>query len=116
MRIRFQADADFNQKIVRGLRRRESLLDFLGAHEGGVIGVTDPEVLGIAAESGRILVSHDRKTMPGHFARFLEDRPSPGLIIVSQDLDIGSAIEDILLIWIASGHDDWVNRIGFVPV
>jgi hypothetical protein len=116
MRIRFQADADFNQKIVRGLRRRESLLDFLGAHEGGVIGVTDPEVLGIAAESGRILVSHDRKTMPGHFARFLEDRASPGLIIVSQDLDIGSAIEDILLIWIASGDDDWVNRIGFVPV
>jgi len=116
MRIRFQADADFNQKIVRGLRRRESPIDFRDAHEGGVIGVADLDVLRIAAESGRVVVSHDRKTMPGHFARFLEDRASPGLIIVSQDLDISSAIEDILLIWIASLADDWVNRIGFVPV
>jgi len=50
MRIRFQTDADFNQKIVRGLRRREALIDFLDAHEGGVIGLADPEVLTIAAD------------------------------------------------------------------
>ena len=28
MRPRFQADADFNQKIVLGLRRREPVIDF----------------------------------------------------------------------------------------
>jgi hypothetical protein len=28
MRPRFQADADFNQKIVLGLRRREPAIDF----------------------------------------------------------------------------------------
>ena len=28
MRPRFQADADFNQKIVLGLRRRERAVDF----------------------------------------------------------------------------------------
>src|ERR1700733_1749387 len=33
--------------------------------------------------------------MPGHLARFLESHPSPGLIIVSQDLDIGAAIADL---------------------
>lgn len=64
MRPRFQADADFNHKIVVGLCRREPSLDFLNAHDGGVVGVPDPVVLRIAAESGRILVSHDRKTMP----------------------------------------------------
>jgi hypothetical protein len=78
--------------------------------------VTDPEVLRISAESGRVLVSHDRKTMPGYFARFLEDGVSPGLIVVSQDLDIGSAIEDILLIWTATDVADWAGRIGFVPL
>jgi hypothetical protein len=71
----------------------------MGAHDGGVIGLPDPDVIGVAAESGRILVSHDRKTMPGHFARFWETRSSPGIIIVSQDLDIGAAIEDLLLVW-----------------
>ena len=57
MRPRFQADADLNHKIVVGLRRREPSVDLLGAHEGGVVGEPDSDVLRVAAESGRILVS-----------------------------------------------------------
>ncbi|MBZ5620515.1 MAG: DUF5615 family PIN-like protein [Acidobacteriia bacterium] len=116
MRPRFQADADFNHKIVVGLRRREPSVDFLGARDGGVVGVPDPDVLRIAAESARILITHDRKTMPAHFARFIEKRSSPGVIIVSQDLEIGAAIEDLLLIWVATDAEEWVKRLGFVPV
>lgn len=116
MRPRFQADADFNHKVVRGLLRREPSVDFLSAHEGGVVGVPDPDVLRIAAESARILISHDRKTMPAHFARFCEKQSSPGLIIVSQDLDIGAAIEDLLLIWTLTEAEEWVQKLGFVPI
>jgi hypothetical protein len=78
--------------------------------------VPDPEVLSMAAESARILISHDRRTMPGHFTRFRETRSSPGLIIVSQDLDIGAAIDDLLLIWEATDAEEWVDELGFVPV
>jgi len=113
---RFLADADFNQKIVLGIRRREPSVDFLNALDGGVIGLPDPEVIGVAAQSGWILVSHDRKTMPGHFARFREARSSAGIIIVSQDLDIGAAIEDLLLIWAATDAEEWRDHLGFVPV
>jgi len=116
MRPRFLADADFNQKIVLGLLRREPSVDILDAHRGGVIGVRDPDVLRIAAESGRILISHDRKTMAAHFARFRKERSSPGIIIVPQNLDIGAAIDDLLLIWTATDADEWVDHIGFVPV
>jgi hypothetical protein len=116
MRPRFQADADFNQKIVLGLRRREPAVDFLGAYDGGVIEIADPDVLRIAAESGRILVSHDRKTMPAHFARFLKEGSSPGVIIVSQELDIGAAIDDLLLIWAATDAEEWIEHLGFVPL
>jgi len=70
MRPRFLADADFNHKIVVGLRRKEPMIDFLGARTGGVIGLSDPEVIANAAKHGRILVSHDRKTMPGHYPDF----------------------------------------------
>ncbi len=115
MTPRFQADADFNQKILRGLRRREPAVNFQDAHAGGVVGVSDADVLRIAADLGRIVVSHDRKTMPKHLAQFLSDRSSPGVIIVAQDLDIGDAIEDLLLIWAASEADEWRNRMAFVP-
>jgi hypothetical protein len=116
MRPRFLADADFNHKIVLGLRRREPAIDFQAAHESGIPGMPDPDVLDVAARSGRILVSHDRKTMPGYLARFLTRRSSPGLIIVSQDLDIRTAIDDLLLVWLATEAEEWRNRIGFLPV
>ena len=116
MRPRFQADADFNQKIVVGLRRREPSVDFQTAEAAGIIGVPDPLVLDMAAEVGRILVSHDRKTMPGHFTRFLQKRSSPGLIIVAQNVDIGAAIDDLLLIWVATEAAEWSGKLGFVPV
>jgi hypothetical protein len=115
-RPRFQADADFNHKVILGLRRREATIDFQDAHAGRVIGLPDIEVLSIAAKMGRILVSHDRSTMPGHFAQFLATRHSPGLIIVDQDLDIGRAIEELFLIWVATEIEEWQDKIGYVPI
>jgi hypothetical protein len=54
--------------------------------------------------------------MPGHFAQFLATRPSPGLIIVDQDLDIGRSIEELLLIWVATDIEEWQDKIGYVPI
>ncbi len=116
MRPRFLADADFNQKIVAGLRRREPAIDFQNAREGGLIGRPDPEVLDQAAKEGRVLVSHDRQTMLGHFSRFIGTQASPGLIIVSQELDIGQAIEELLLVWATSESEAWKNAVIFLPL
>lgn len=116
MRPRFQADADLNRKIVLGFRRREPTADFLDAQQSHLSGVGDPEILAQAARSGRILVSHDRKTMPRHFAEFLKHSSSPGLIIVGQHFEIGRAIEDLLLIWAASDAEEWIGKIGFIPL
>jgi predicted nuclease of predicted toxin-antitoxin system len=115
MKPRFLADADFNQKIVRGLLRREPAIDFQTASQGGVIGRPDPEVLALAARENRILVSHDRGTMRAHFISFTSTQSSPGLILVSQEIDIGTAIEDLLVIWVASNHEEWRDEIRFIP-
>lgn len=115
--IRFLADASLRGAIVRGCRRREPGIDFLSAHEAGLAGVPDPEVLQSAAEQDRILVSSDFHTMPQHFADFLQRHTSsPGLILVPQYLPIGEGIEDLLLIWGASEADEWLNRIGTIPL
>jgi predicted nuclease of predicted toxin-antitoxin system len=58
-------------------------LGFLSANESGLQGVPDPEVLAIAAEQNRILVTHDFQTMPRHFGEFLIRRQSsPGVFLV----------------------------------
>jgi len=54
--------------------------------------------------------------MPGHFTRFRETASSPGLIIVSQEVDVGAAIKDLLLIWLATDAEEWLRHLGFVPL
>ena len=82
--IHFLADADLDEAIVSGCRRREPTMDFLSANDANLEGVPDPEVLRIAAEQDRILVSHDFKTMPHHFGQFLvSSGSSPGVFLVN---------------------------------
>jgi len=114
--IRFPADADFNHAIVKGCRRQERALDFLGANEAKLEGLPDPEVLMFAAEQNRILVTHDRQTMPRHFGEFLmSGRSSPGVFLVSQYAPIGEVIDELILIWAASDADEWKDRLVNIP-
>jgi Domain of unknown function (DUF5615) len=115
VKIRFQADADLNEDIVTGVLRREPRVDFRTAGEAGLRGMNDTQALAAAAREGRVLVSHDRKTMPAHFAEFIRTRRSPGLLIVSQKADLLAAIESLLLVWAASEAEEWTNRIYTVP-
>ena len=68
MRVRFQADADLDGRVLRGLKRVAPEIDFQTATEAALEGISDPDVLGIAAGAGRVLVSQDRRTMPLIFA------------------------------------------------
>lgn len=116
MTVRYQADADLNQAIVTGVLRREPTIDFQTAFAAGLEGVKDQEVLAIAAQQGRILISHDRKTMPSEFASFITSDQSSGVIIVSRKLSIEAVIEELLLIWAASTAEEWFNRIAKLPL
>jgi len=116
MTVRYQADADLNQVIITGVLRREPTIDFQTALAAGLEGVKDSEVLALAAQQGRILISHDRKTMPLEFATFITSHQSSGVIIVSRKLPIKAVIEDLLLIWAVSSAEEWVNRIAKLPL
>ncbi len=116
MRVKFQADADLDGRILRGLRRVAPEIDILAAADAGLTGLTDPEVLRIAADSGRILVSQDRRTMPAHFTRFSSHARTPGVILLREAIPISTAIEELALIWNASEAEEWVNRIVWIPL
>ena len=116
MSVRFQADADLNHVIVKATLRREPSIDFQTAHEAGLVGLRDPEVLALAAQAGRVLVTHDCKTMPKHFAEFIGHTTSSGVIVIPQKLPVRAAIEDLLLIWTASEAEEWHNRIQVLPL
>jgi hypothetical protein len=66
--------------IGLGLRRREPSIAFRAA--SGVIpdGALDPQVLQMAADAGRILVSRDVSTMHERFSRFAMEYDAPGVL------------------------------------
>jgi predicted nuclease of predicted toxin-antitoxin system len=113
--IRFQADADLRQAILTGTIRRQPSLDFQSANEAGLEGVKDLEVLAIAARDGRVLVTHDRKTMPIEFGQFITSQTSSGVLILSQNLSISEAIDAIILVWEVSTAEEWINQIMTFP-
>jgi hypothetical protein len=114
--IRFQADADVSRKIVFALRRREPAIDFASAADGELEGVPDTEVLEIAANQGRILITHDRRTMLDHFRRRLEEgKSSPGVFLVSQFAPLGPVVEALVMVWAASDAAEWRNQVHHLP-
>jgi hypothetical protein len=116
MKVRFQADADLNHIIVKATLRREPSIDFQTAQAANLSGLSDKEVLSLAARGGRILVTHDQKTMPRHFADFITVETSSGVLIIPQRLSVAQAVEEIILVWIACEAEEWINRIYSLPL
>ena len=116
MSLRFQADADLKDAIVKAVRRREATIDFASAAESGLERIGDPELLERAAQEGRILVSHDHRTMLATFrARLESGKSSPGLFIVSQGAPLGAVVSAIVLAWSASEMSEWRDQIHHLP-
>ena len=75
----------------------------------------DPEVLRLAADAGRVLVSRDVSSMPEHFAQFVLAQESPGLLLVYSQRPIGSIIEGLLLVWMTWTEEDLRNTARWLP-
>ena len=105
-----------NQRIVHAVLRQEPEIDFQTALQADLEGLDDLAVLRLASEQSRVLVSHDKKTMPYHFAAFLEESTSAGVVLVPQSYPTAQAAADLVLIWTASEAEEWKNRIGYLPL
>jgi hypothetical protein len=98
--IRFQADNDLKFAIVKAVPRREPAIDFASVQESGLDGLSDPDLLDRAASDGRVLVSHDLRTMLHHFRSHLAaGKTSPGLLLVSHGESIGEVVEALVVLW-----------------
>lgn len=115
-KMRFLADADLNRDIVTGVLRRVPEIDFKTAQDAGLDGLPDDRVLEIAALENRILVTHDRRTMPFHFAEMIQTGNSAGVVVVSKKIELSRVIDDLILIWGAADAAEFINVIRYLPV
>ena len=97
--LRLLADENLIGAIWEGVGSRIPDLDFVRVQDAGLMGASDAAVLAWAAEQGRVLITHDRKTVPyAAEARVEAGTPMPGVFVAPLWLSEGDAIEDVLLL------------------
>lgn len=117
MSIRFQADSDLKRIIVDATLRLAPRIDFQTAQAARLDNLDDEAVLRLVASQSRILVSHDKRTMPRALASFIASGgTSPGvLLVIPQSAPIRDVVETLILIWTDDRSADWENLIAKIP-
>jgi hypothetical protein len=114
--LRVLIDQDLDHDILRGLIRRIPQLGALTALEIGMSRATDAQLLTWAEREGRIIVTHDRTTMPVHAADLMgKGKNIAGVFVVPRSLPLRQAIEDLELMITCSANEEWVNVIRYLP-
>jgi hypothetical protein len=115
--LRLLIDQDIDHDILRALMRRVPGLDAVTALEVGMAGAPDPQLLLWASREGRVVVTHDRRTMPAHAADLMNaGKEVAGLFIVPRSLPLRQAIEDLELLITCSENAEWVNVVRYLPL
>src|SRR5437879_2157692 len=115
--LRLAADENFNNDIVRGVRRRNPAIDIVRVQDAGLSAADDPAILAWAAQSGRVMLTHDVATMTRYaYDRVRETKPMPGVFEVGRHVSIRVAIEEIVLLAECGLDGEWEGQVRYLPL
>lgn len=115
--FRLLIDQNYDHRVIRALRLRITEIDVVFAQDVGLEKSEDPDILEWAASAGRIIISHDAKTLPAYaYHRLAAVKPMPGLIIVRTSLPVGAAINELLMILTCCQPEELDQQVYIVPL
>jgi hypothetical protein len=104
--------------IDRHNQLRNVRIDALRLGDEGTppLGSIDPDILIWCAAAGRILVSVDKQTLPGHLADHLAaGLHSPGLFLIRPEQSIRAVVQFLALASVASDAAEWRDAFTYIP-
>ena len=115
--IRFLADEDFNNDIIRSLIRRLPQTDVVRVQDLEIRAASDDAVLAWAAREHRLILTHDVNTLLARaFERVELGLGHAGVIAAAQSLPVGAVAEDLALIAACLDDDEWRDPVVFLPL
>lgn len=110
------ADENFKGAVIRGMFLRQRDLDLVRVQDVGLQGTDDPTILSWAAENKRIVITHDRATMPDFaYERVANEEIMPGLFVVNDRISSGQAIDELLLYAMYTEQQEWNKKVLYIP-
>jgi predicted nuclease of predicted toxin-antitoxin system len=83
--LRLLVDEDFDNRIMRGLSRRQPDLDMVRVQDTQMMSEEDETILEWAFQEGRVLLTHDASTMTDFaYQRLREGKTFAGIVEVPQ--------------------------------
>jgi Domain of unknown function (DUF5615) len=119
MAIKYLMDENVIPAYTKHMRRRRPDLVIWVVGEIGApgLGTLDPEILIWCEEYDFILVTNNRKSMPGHLRDHIAlDRHIPGIFLLNPELSIGQNIDELLLIADGSLDGEYQDQIIHLPL
>jgi predicted nuclease of predicted toxin-antitoxin system len=111
------SDENFNGDIVRGLFLRQPDLDLVRVQDVGLRKVDDPAILAWTVLNGRILLTHDRATMPDFaYTRLVAGEPMAGMFVVNDRMPIRQAVDELILLNECSEQEEWQGVVLYLPL
>ncbi|NJM99671.1 MAG: DUF5615 family PIN-like protein [Phormidesmis sp. RL_2_1] len=111
------SDENFNGDIVRGLFLRQPDLNLVRVQDVGLQSVGDPDILAWAADNERIVLTHDRATMPDFaYERIVKKAIMAGLFVINDRMPVRQAIDELTLIVDCSKQTEWVRTVLYLPL
>jgi len=113
---KFLADEDWRYEIVLAVRRLEPAIEISTIVELGRSGLPDAEQLAFAYENNWLILSHDVNTLKAEAELRIKDgRGIAGVFLASQRSSSRGIAESLVMIWAASGAEEWKDRIVYLP-
>lgn len=114
---RLAADENFNNDVLRGLRRRGLHVDVVRVQDVGLSGAPDPAILRWAAREVRLLLTHDLATMTVHAYRLVADGEAmAGVLQVPRSLPMARVLDDLQIVVECGRPDDWAGVVRYRPL
>jgi len=116
--VRWLADENFDNDILRGVRRRGADFDFVRVQDiSGISGCDDPAVLAWATTNDRAALTHDLSTMiPAMHKQLRLFASCAPIVLVPRSLPISRVIDDLLLLDECSVGPDWASAVIYLPL
>jgi hypothetical protein len=112
-------DAHVAWALLFGLRRREPGISVwrVGQAHMPPLDTPDPEILVWCETHGCILVTNNRKSMPGHLADHLRaGRHIPGIFTLNSSMSLGETIQNLIDAAQISLEDEYRDQIRHLPL
>jgi hypothetical protein len=116
--VRWLADENFRNAIIRGLLRKAPAIDILRAQDVREIsGQDDRALLRFATAEGRVVLPHDLSTMIPAMREQMRfaSRCAP-IIMVPDSLPVGAVVDDVLLLDACAIESDWAAGVIYIPL